>query len=86
VKYYIIRKLDKHDHDLLFIEDTERDRCIGFIGKKERNGKRTIGLERCPVCGHENWAMAVTSGICAWCNWEIDRNAVLKLEESDAKG
>ena len=27
----------------------------------------TIGLIRCPLCGKENYAMNVSSGICTWC-------------------
>lgn len=33
-------------------------------------------LVRCFACdkerGKENWAMAVSSGICAWCGWRED--------------
>ena len=27
---------------------------------------------RCPACKRENYAMAVASGICAWCGWEAE--------------
>jgi len=85
MKYHIVRKPDKYDHNLLFTEDTERDRYIGFISKKERNGKRMISIVHCPICERENWVTAVASGMCAWCGWEIDKNAVLKLGAEDAK-
>lgn len=28
-------------------------------------------LIRCPKCGLENWAPAVSSGICAWCGYSV---------------
>jgi ribosomal protein L37E len=27
-------------------------------------------LIRCPMCEHENHAMAVADGMCAWCGYE----------------
>jgi hypothetical protein len=27
-------------------------------------------LVRCPNCDRENYSMAVSSGICAWCGWK----------------
>jgi ribosomal protein L37E len=52
--------------------DTDRIEFIGmpfkgsgFISKKDGN----IGLERCPICGRENYAMNVLSGICTWCGY-----------------
>lgn len=32
-----------------------------------------IGLIRCPACGKENYAMAVTSGKCAWCGFDANQ-------------
>lgn len=37
---------------------------IGF----EAGGK--LYLTRCPKCDRENYAMAVSSGQCAWCGWK----------------
>jgi len=38
----------------------------GYIGKDKK-----IGLIRCPMCGRENYAMCVTSGQCAWCEFNV---------------
>ena len=39
-----------------------------------RHEDGSLYLMRCFVCepnrGSENWAMAVSSGKCAWCGWE----------------
>lgn len=31
-----------------------------------------IFLVRCPKCHAENWAPSVSSGICAWCGYNIN--------------
>lgn len=36
----------------------------------EANGKTY--LVRCPKCKRENYAMAVSSGICAWCGYDAN--------------
>ena len=36
---------------------------IGFVANDK------MFLERCPDCLHENWSMAVSSGVCAWCGF-----------------
>ena len=36
----------------------------------EANGKTC--LVRCPKCKRENYAMAVSSGICAWCGYNAN--------------
>jgi len=55
------------DHQRVFTNG----RPIGFRGM----GKDKIALERCPDCGRENYAMAVLSGVCAWCGWDINDKA-----------
>lgn len=37
----------------------------GFITKENE-----IALTECPVCGQENYAMAVIDGQCAWCSFD----------------
>lgn len=37
---------------------------VGF-----RDAEGQLYLTRCPKCERENWAMAVASGQCAWCQW-----------------
>lgn len=41
---------------------------FGYIGKKDKH----LGLLRCPECGKENYALNVSSGICAWCGWDMN--------------
>jgi len=36
----------------------------------EANGKTY--LVRCPKCKRENYAMSVSSGICAWCGYNAN--------------
>lgn len=36
----------------------------------EANGKTY--LVRCPKCKRENYAMSVSSGICAWCGYDAN--------------
>lgn len=38
-------------------------------------GGRTY-LVRCPKCKRENYAMAVSSGVCAWCGYSPDEGAM----------
>lgn len=37
------------------------------------DGTGPVRLLRCPECNRENYAMAVHSGICAWCNWDANQ-------------
>lgn len=39
---------------------------------KDENGK--LYLIRCPECKRENYAMNVSSGICAWCGFDGNAN------------
>jgi hypothetical protein len=43
------------------------DQFIGFRGPGDR-----LFLKRCPECAKENYALAVSSGMCAWCGWNKD--------------
>lgn len=44
----------------------------GYKGKKDM----LLCVTRCPMCEKENYAMAVSSGFCAWC--AFDANAPQK--------
>jgi len=64
--YKIIKNPPDYDHDNIeFISFPFKGK--GYIGKKSKE----IGLERCPICGRENWAMVVASGICNWCGYSV---------------
>lgn len=42
----------------------------GYVIEDEENG--TLGLERCPECKKENYALNVFSGICTWCGFNAN--------------
>ena len=54
-----------YDHDTMFYDGN----FIGFRSHKDGH----LGLERCPECGRENWAMAVVSGECCWCGFDVNK-------------
>ena len=72
MKYTIGERKKGHDSATLYADGE----AVGFVGDG------SIGLERCPECGKENYAMAVLSGVCCWCGFEIDANEVFKKEEA----
>jgi len=64
--YKIIKNSEDYDHDNIeFIGFPFKGK--GYIGKEDKQ----IGLQRCPVCGKENWAMNVSQGICTWCDFSV---------------
>jgi len=42
-------------------------------GQGFRNAAGEIFLERCFKCGKENWAVAVATGICAFCGYDANK-------------
>jgi ribosomal protein L37E len=40
------------------------------LKKEKQSTKNKLYLVRCPECGKENYAMAVSSGYCAWCGYK----------------
>jgi len=50
-------------------------------GFKSDKGK--VYLQRCPKCGLENWAMSVTSGVCAWCGYKATLKDIGEEKEKD---
>jgi ribosomal protein S27E len=42
------------------------------MGYKELMSPGEFGLIRCPSCGRENYVMAVSSGVCSHCGWDIN--------------
>jgi hypothetical protein len=54
-----------YDHELMF----SGDRRIGYRGLKDGS----VGLERCPICGKENYVLNVSSGVCTWCRWDVKK-------------
>ena len=39
----------------------------GYVWKAA--GKAKLFLIRCPKCGRENYAAAVSTGVCVWCEY-----------------
>ena len=64
MKCKIFKNPEGFDHNNIeFIGENYKG--VGYISKENNS----IGLERCPMCGKENYAMSVSSGICAWCKF-----------------
>lgn len=53
------------DHVLVRING----RFAGFRGL----GKTNICLQRCPECQRENYGGSVSSGVCAWCQFDANK-------------
>ncbi len=48
-------------------EDIRKGKGFGY-----RKDDGSIGMIRCFECGRENYAMAVSSGMCAWCGHDAN--------------
>jgi ssDNA-binding Zn-finger/Zn-ribbon topoisomerase 1 len=48
-------------------------------------GENGVFLVRCTQCNKENYALAVASGICAWCGVDANRENEQEKEFSNAK-
>lgn len=55
--------------------DIKKGKGFGYV-----NDKGKTCMQRCFECGRENWAMAVSSGICAWCPFDANASS-----QSDAE-
>ena len=60
--------------DVWWVDQNNTQWGYGYRGK----GKEHICLTRCPECARENYAIAVSAGICTWCNF--DANVELNKE------
>lgn len=63
----IIHKSQTDSRDVTFDVDG-KERGFGYIGYD--NG---VALIKCPLCGKENYAFNVSSGICTWCPFETSQ-------------
>ena len=36
-------------------------------------------LVRCPECTETNYALAVATGICAWCKYNLEKHKIINL-------
>ncbi len=58
------RKLPpEYDHDAVYVDGL----YAGFVGRADSR----VGLERCPMCKKENYALSVLCGKCCWCGWDL---------------
>jgi hypothetical protein len=64
MKITIRKTLNSYDSDDIICGN---NRFIGFKSKIDG----CIGLINCPLCGRENYAPAVLSGICTWCGFDL---------------
>ena len=69
----IKEKPKDYDSDDVFVDGK-------FVGYKGRKSGR-LGLIRCPACDRENWAMAVSGGICAWCGYNLNDEGRMKKDK-----
>ncbi len=53
----------KYDHENIEIDG----KFVGFIGKQDLS----VGLQRCPECDSENYAMNVMNGNCYQCGFDL---------------
>jgi len=69
MKIRIYKTSKDHDSDEIRFIDNGEEKGFGFKAKDD--GK--IGLEKCPKCGKENYAMNVLSGVCTWCSFDANK-------------
>jgi len=43
-------------------------------------------MQRCPRCGRENYAMAVSSGTCCWCGEQAKPHHLVEQDRAKANG
>lgn len=75
----VIPQPASHDHDNVRFNVDGVEKGFGYKPRKEY-GDRTIALQRCPMCGRENYAMNVSSGQCSWCPFNAN-DCVIKRED-----
>ncbi len=57
------KKPPEYEHDAVYADGL----YVGFVGRADNR----VGLKRCPACGQENYAMAVSGGKCCWCGFDL---------------
>lgn len=81
MKYQILITKTPNDYDsndITFLHPKHGKRGAGYQSKE--NG--SIGLLRCPECNRENYAMAVATGCCAFCEFTVHDN--VEKDNNDA--
>lgn len=57
------KKPPEYDHDTVYVDG----RCVGFVVRADNR----VGLEWCPACGRENYALSVMGGKCCLCGFDL---------------
>ena len=57
------------DHDSVHLGE----KGYAYISKD----RQRLGLVRCPECEKENYALAVSSGQCGWCPYQVKMEDIL---------
>lgn len=70
MKAKIVKNPDSFDWDKIVFDSNKGD---AFIGKKDKK----IGLVKCPVCNTENYSPSVLSGICCFCEFDVNKIEIL---------
>lgn len=72
MKYHIkiITKPKTHDSDDVVFTDKSGDK-VGFGFKSKKTGR--ICIMRCPKCRKENYALAISTGSCAFCHFDPNK-------------
>lgn len=58
-------RIEHRDHREVF---TVTGGYVGFTSLTDNHVK----VQRCGSCRRENYALAVTGGVCAWCGWDAN--------------
>ena len=72
------------DYQILPAEPEHKQRNILFAGRSIgwiTLDSQRVGLEQCPACDRENYALSVLSAKCAWCGWSIDKDKLSDAEQ-----
>lgn len=56
-------------NNVTFMENGQPISGFGYQSKKTKK----IHIVRCPKCDRENYAIAVNTGICAWCTYDPNK-------------
>lgn len=59
---------DDHDSDDVYFMLGKKQVGYGYRGKDSGQ----INIMRCPKCGRENYALAVSTGYCAFCRFNAN--------------
>lgn len=69
------RNYDSNDVFFYAIYEDNTQQKIGYgYSPKKGDRKGQICIVRCPRCKRENYALAVSQGLCAWCGFDAAKD------------